>query len=249
VSPSHGLLVYSPMLAFAVAGILGKIRGRTFDRLDATLLTCVVVHWIATAWVNPIWWGGDSYGPRLLADLLPFFFYWLVPAVRSLSELGGVRRTLASAAVVAAAMMSVAAHAQGALNPKAMAWNYDPSPPDQDPEKLWDWRHAPFLAGVVAPRGAAPCTSAAPPPPRDLHVVSNGNRDVTVSWSAPAAAVGLYTVESGKSPGASDQPLRDTTGTTLTVRRIPPGTYYARVRARNACGLGEPSNELTITVR
>lgn len=249
VSPSHGLLVYSPLLAFALAGILFKVRRRIFGGLDATLLACIVALWLVTALVNPIWWGGDSYGPRLLSDVLPFFFYGLIPAVQWLKELRGIRRAAASAAFAAAAMMSVAVHAQGALNPKAMAWNYEPSPPDQDPEKLWDWRHAPFLAGMVAPRGAAPCTRAAPPPPIGLHVVANENREVRLSWTAPGVPVGLYTVESGTSPGASDQPLRDTTTSTLTVRHIPPGTYYARVRARNACGVGEPSNELAVTVR
>ena len=36
--------------------------------------------------------------------------------------------------------------------------------------------------------------------------------------------------------------------TTLTVTRIPPGTYYVRVRAANACGLSAPSNEINLVV-
>jgi hypothetical protein len=29
----------------------------------------------------------------------------------------------------------------------------------------------------------------------------------------------------------------------------PPGTYFVRVRARNVCGLGSPSNEVQLVLR
>jgi hypothetical protein len=39
------------------------------------------------------------------------------------------------------------------------------------------------------------------------------------------------------------------TATTFEARRVPRGTYYLRVRGRNACGVGAASNEVVALVR
>ena len=36
---------------------------------------------------------------------------------------------------------------------------------------------------------------------------------------------------------------------TSVAATLTPGTYYVRVRTKNACGLSEPSSELTVTVQ
>lgn len=256
ISPSHGLFIYSPMLALAFVGIADKARRHRFTPLDVALLGCVFVNWMSTAWVNPIWWGGDSYGSRLLSDMLPYFFYWLIPAIAWIGDLKGSQRAIARVAFAVAVACSVVIQAQGVFNLEAINWNHEPTTPDMDPEKLWDWRHAPFLAGLTEARTIArvpdldsiPC-DVRPQPPRELGVASNRNNEVTLSWRAPDGPVGYYSIESGNTQGASDLPLRETTATTIVVRRVPPGTYYARVRAKNACGVSEPSNELNVTVR
>jgi hypothetical protein len=42
---------------------------------------------------------------------------------------------------------------------------------------------------------------------------------------------------------------RDVLQPSVIAQRVPPGTYYVRVRGRNRCGDGPPSPELAVTVR
>lgn len=172
ISPGRGLFIYSPILAFAVTGIVLKIRQRRFTSLDASLAASVFLYWIATAWVNPAWWGGDSYGPRFSTDLLPYLIYWIIPVVAWLETSAGQFRTIVAAAFTATAIVSVLMQAQGVFNRGAMRWNWEPAPLDKDLSRLWDWRHPPFLAGFVA--------------------------SPALAWNASAGLVGFYIVEAGK---------------------------------------------------
>lgn len=71
-------------------------------------------------------------------------------------------------------------------------------------------------------------------------------RQVTLVWNAAADAID-YVVEAGTSSGAADVASLPVGGTTLSVA-APHGTYYVRVRPRNACGSGAWSNEVEIAV-
>jgi hypothetical protein len=74
---------------------------------------------------------------------------------------------------------------------------------------------------------------------------------VTLQWAEPLTGdpPAFYSIEAGSAPGLSN--LYDaSTGSSApsAVIPAPPGTYYVRVRARNACGVGAPSIERTIMV-
>jgi hypothetical protein len=57
-------------------------------------------------------------------------------------------------------------------------------------------------------------------------------------------------IEAGSSSGASNIAVFDTgsAATGLTVNNVPPGTYFVRVRGRDAAGTGPASNEVTVVV-
>ena len=80
VSPGRGLFVYSPVLLFAV---FGAIRGRRVPlyRWSAVAAAAYVV----VAGNDNHWWGGECFGPRRLADLLPLAAVLLVPAVDAIA--------------------------------------------------------------------------------------------------------------------------------------------------------------------
>ena len=92
-----------------------------------------------------------------------------------------------------------------------------------------------------------PCT--APGAPAAL-VGSASGLDASFGWSAPTTGGALtdYVLEAGRSPGASDAAIvtLPASATSFTASGAP-GTYYVRVRGRNACG-SAVSNEVMVTL-
>jgi hypothetical protein len=256
ISPGRGLFVYSPVFLFAPFGVVLKFRQRRFTMFDLTLVLCVLVHWIVVAWVNQNWWGGDSYGPRFLSDMIPYLVYFLIPVVAWIGAAAGASGRVATPLFGVAVVVSVLMQAQGVFNPKALAWNGGRENVDTNPIRLWDWRRPPFLAGWQAEppevdAGTVPCNGP-PGAPAELRLVSREGSTLMGSWRASSGAVAEYILESGSAPGLSDFPereVRDVSRAAVTVYRVPPGIYYARVRAKNACGVSPPSNEIAVTVQ
>jgi hypothetical protein len=146
VSPGRGLFVFSPVLAFAIGGIVLKLRRGSFEALDTALVATIVLHWMVIS-SFPHWWAGFSYGPRFFSDMLPYLIYFLIPVVAWMTTTSGVGRTIVASAFAAALAVSVLMHAQGALNRATMFWNVVPVSVDDRPERIWDWRRPQFLAG------------------------------------------------------------------------------------------------------
>jgi hypothetical protein len=74
---------------------------------------------------------------------------------------------------------------------------------------------------------------------------------VTLAWNASTGSPSSYVVEAGSAAGLSDLANFDTGGTSTTLRAtgVGRGDYLVRVRARNACGISAPSNEVLASVR
>ena len=92
---------------------------------------------------------------------------------------------------------------------------------------------------------------AAPVPPSAPAglAASVGGGTVSLSWTAAAGNAESYVIEAGTLPGQANLASFDTgvldTGFSA---RVAPGTYYVRIRARNAFGLSAPSGEATFVV-
>jgi Tol biopolymer transport system component len=75
-----------------------------------------------------------------------------------------------------------------------------------------------------------------------------------LTWTAPAVIPGIasaataYVLEAGTAPGLRDFAAIELGGTATSYyfTGLPEGFYYARVKARNACGLSAPSNEFRV---
>jgi len=97
---------------------------------------------------------------------------------------------------------------------------------------------------VLVVGGGCPLPGA----PAGLAVVTNSGGTVVLAWAA-ALNSSTYIVEAGSGPGLANLANSDVgPGTTLTATGVGAGSYYVRMRGRNACGVGAPSNEIVLTV-
>lgn len=93
---------------------------------------------------------------------------------------------------------------------------------------------------------AGVCTSL-PGAPALLPPAISGNT-VAFSWNAPqsGAPPASYVVSAGSGPGQSNLAVVNAGGATSLAANAPNGLYFVRVAARNACGVGPVSNEVSV---
>ena len=151
VSPSRGLFIYSPVLLFPAVGLLVWLVRRRGGLLACAAVAVAVG--IGTIAQFSVWWGGHSFGPRLLADVLPAMVLGVVPVWPAIRR-GPVGRWLFAAAFAA----SVLVQAVGAFyypSPRNADWDTSPTDVDFAHERLWDWRDSQLLRllrnGPVSP--------------------------------------------------------------------------------------------------
>jgi hypothetical protein len=143
VSPSRGLLIYSPIFLFSIWGMIWALRTRWRAPLSAYLMAVIIANWFLLGVYFQNWLGGHSYGPRLFSDLTPFFIFFLIPALLK------VRATRWSPVWAIGLLVLFGAsafiHSRGARNYDVWGWN---STPANDMARVWDWRDAQFLRGL-----------------------------------------------------------------------------------------------------
>lgn len=88
---------------------------------------------------------------------------------------------------------------------------------------------------------------AGPPAAPSTFSASINGFNVTFNWVGTASAepTAAYALEVGSASGLSNLAVVETAQTSLSVAG-PPGRYYTRVRARNACGVSAASNEVVV---
>lgn len=157
-SPGRGLFLFSPFLLAIPIAVAWHWR-RLPDRLLAGLgLAVIVANWVLVSSFRN-WWGGGGFGPRLLADTVP---WWLLLAVLGAAAWqgapapGATLRRWTLTAIGLLALVSIAIHARGAYSQATKAWGaISWAPPSTrheifQKERLWNWRYPQFVAGLVA---------------------------------------------------------------------------------------------------
>jgi choice-of-anchor C domain-containing protein len=94
--------------------------------------------------------------------------------------------------------------------------------------------------------GGSPCTIPGAP---TLALTSFISGSVALTWTTPTGGATTYVIEAGSSAGLTNLANSDlgSAATTLFASGLGAGPYFVRVRARNACGLGPPSNEIVLS--
>lgn len=123
VSPSRGIFIFSPLFLLLFPGLL-----LTWRALFRQPLFWLCVVWLALQFLllarAVVWWGGVSYGPRLLADALPGFVLLLFLIWQEASQRTTIAQQRAAIALfLLLGAVSTAIHITGLYRPATIRWN------------------------------------------------------------------------------------------------------------------------------
>ena len=183
VSPTRGLLVFSPFLVFVVLVWRYVPRDREERNLTLAISVAVVLHILLYAKAD--WRGGLSWGPRYMTDLLPFLMWMLVPVVTALRGIGRVSFLIAVGVSVAIEAIGAFAYSGSIDDPiyaNDRGWQY------HDLRAAWHWRNAPFIASFR--HGLAPADLAVPVRGSFDGIERNGRAASTIIAGEEAFAAG-----------------------------------------------------------
>ncbi len=184
-SPSRGLFVYSPILLFSIPGCVAVWR-RGPSALKALSLGLPLLVLVLSKWF--LWWGGHTWGPRLLADAAPLFSFFLYPLTNLLD-----RRRILKALFVFLALLSVGAHAMGAFLYDGR-WDGIAEAEDDD-ALLWSWKRSPLV--FYGAQAAAAIR----------HAISPAAQALFTSARSPEMLAASYTVEPIGHSVHTDEPV------------------------------------------
>ena len=154
VSPARGVFVYSPVLLLSLSGFVLALRDRGDRPLTICFGTIIVAHWLVVSRF-PHWWGGHSYGPRFMTDVVPFLAYFVAFNFDALGKLSGLKLWLSRSCIAVLAAASIVLHAPAALSWPPHMWNVVPNDIDKNPARLWDWHDPQFARGWLTDRRPA----------------------------------------------------------------------------------------------
>jgi hypothetical protein len=145
-SPSRGLFIYCPFYLLILVDCLILWPSLHNSKMVWLCLAWTGAHLFMVASTDN-WWGGNSFGPRLLADALPGLVVLSFIVWRALSARARGRLPIASAAlylVLGGVAIYINTYS-GLFNLSAVQWNVTPNI-DRHPAYLFDWQYPQFLA-------------------------------------------------------------------------------------------------------
>ncbi len=149
LSPGRGLLIYTPILVFAVFPFLTPIGARLRNPLLVAAVVFVIFDAIVMArW--QVWWGGFCWGPRLLTELVPPLIVMMALGVSATdrSRLWSWPSPWPRRAFAVLALYSVLIQGVGVFFYPKGHWDATPQRVDKAPSRLWDWRDNPIARTV-----------------------------------------------------------------------------------------------------
>jgi hypothetical protein len=173
VSPTRGLLIFSPFLLFLV--LAWRYLPRIREERGLTLAMCIGVVIQIVLYAKADWRGGLSWGPRYMTDLLPFLIWMLVPVVAAQRGIGRVCFLIAigvSVVIEAIGAFSYSGSIDLPIYAADHGWQV------HDMKAAWHWRNAPFIASLK--QGMAPA---------ELTVMMRGSFDAIESGGRATSTV------------------------------------------------------------
>jgi hypothetical protein len=119
-------------------------------KLSVLSVAITLFSLVATA-AYPCWWGGYSYGARLMMDALPWF---VLLAIMGCAAASVGRNSILSSSergvLLVLLMLSIAINGRGAFSVSTQQWSTVVDV-DRHPEHIFDWSYPQFAAGLIPP--------------------------------------------------------------------------------------------------
>ncbi|HEV2386570.1 MAG TPA: hypothetical protein VGS20_04870 [Candidatus Acidoferrales bacterium] len=131
-SPSRSIFVFMPWTVFSIWGAVRLWRDTRIPWGRYLIAGAIGLFLVYSKLER--WWGGWTFGPRYLTDLLPVLAFFLAPIWPEIRR----RRWLRGAFVVAVAA-AIWVQVVGAYYFPSGDWNTTPVSVDEHPERVWDW--------------------------------------------------------------------------------------------------------------
>ena len=192
VSPTRGLLLFSPFLLFLVAA-----RRYWPQRRDERLLTVMIVGGVVVQillYAKTDWRSGLSWGARYMTDLLPLLIWMLAPIVVAL-------RGAARAGFVALVGIAVALEAIGAFaympSLDLPIYAADANVVTHVMAPAWRWRNAPYVTSIKHGLAAPELTVAMR---GSFDAVESGGKSTNVITAGQQASVTGWALDGDATP-------------------------------------------------
>jgi hypothetical protein len=132
ISPNRGLLIFSPIVALAAGGFVKAARDDWRSEIRWSALAAAAQYVLYGSYA--VWWGGHTFGPRYILDVLPLLTPLAAAAIGHRPFGRG-----AAAAIGLVLVWSVVVAGTGAFVFPNERWNLNPADVDRHHERLWDW--------------------------------------------------------------------------------------------------------------
>jgi hypothetical protein len=146
LSPSRGLLIYSPYLFFTLLGLCCFCKKLFRSRLMCLAILWFFFHLIMIA-QHRYWWGGHCFGPRFLTEAFPACILMTILLWSHASTtLSHKPRNVLISIFFCFSLISIFINTgQGLYNPATAQWNGSPNI-DKYPDYSFDWKYPQFMA-------------------------------------------------------------------------------------------------------
>jgi hypothetical protein len=148
VSPSRGLIIFSPVILFAIPGVIqiAKQHRKQDEKLLLSMTFASILLFLNYCFIS-IWWAGWCYGPRFLTDTLPILCFSIgYPLTTHLRQVVQNRRRLFNGGFICfltLMLVSTSIQLVGALTLNQAGWDALPISTDikvsLGTDRLWSF--------------------------------------------------------------------------------------------------------------
>lgn len=142
ISPARGLFVFTPWLVFAIRGFVKQRNSQ--PKLRYVVGAIIVGHWMAISSLA-YWWGGHTFGPRYMSDMLPYFMFLLIPVLPTIWQFRNKRPPAPAVLFLLLVAWSWFIHFKGATDWNVYLWNTQPDNVDDHPARIWSLKDLQFF--------------------------------------------------------------------------------------------------------